>query len=90
MDYHILIKFLEVRKKYEEETRWELPWRIARWQTAALLNVHCKKTIKPEDLMELPSDKVKETPTAISEETEEVWERWDKERAEIFGEVVGS
>lgn len=80
MEYQDLIRFVEIRTERErkaEETQWELSWRIARWQTAALLNVHYKKTIKPEDLMTLPSDKEQAKVAPITKEMEDMWAKWD-------------
>lgn len=60
-------------------------WKIARWSTAMLLNVHAKKgkKIKPTDILKLPDDDTKKPNVKpITKEVEELWEKWDKEELE--------
>lgn len=60
-------------------------WKVARWQTAALLNVHSKKLIKPTDLFALDSDKPEvNVPLEVDEATLELWEEWDRQEMEKY------
>ena len=77
-----LVQYTNVKREQETEGVI-LRWRMLRWQTAALLNVHTKNTIKPEDLIKLPDDKrAKVKP--ITDEMRETWKRWDAEKLRVI------
>lgn len=77
-DISEIYTWVEQRAKHYRDKDENL-WGIMRFQTANILNMVSKKTIKPKDLFLLPSEE-EAKPRMSKEDADKIFAKWDKHK----------